>query len=92
MYYLYLFVCLSRHQWLSDSHMGHDHVDRFGDSAHSRNGLRHRKVVVKQKSLLLGAVEGAPDASDAGLGRCQQEEATRVPYNLSSIYRFKHKS
>lgn len=76
---LYLHMLLARLQRLSDSHFRHDHVDRFGGSVHSRKGLRHRDVVVRQASLVLGAVEGAPDAGDAGLGRCEEEETTRVP-------------
>ena len=71
---MYLNMLHSRLQRLSDSHFGHDHVDHVGDLAYSRNGLCHGNVVVRQEPLVLGAFEGAPDASDAGLGRREEEE------------------
>ena len=77
-------MLLSWLQRLSDSHFRHDHVYFLSYTVHSRNCLRHREVVVRQESLVPDAVEGAADASDAGLGRCEEEEATGVPVDLFS--------
>ena len=69
-------------QRFSNSHFRLNHVDRLGDSVHPRNGLRHRDVVVRED--LLGVVEGAADASDTFLGRCEEEESAGVPVDSVS--------